>query len=170
VTRRRRFKAPYHPTGGATRHPNSLANLKRTAGPGRPPTHGGYSVVARGRLDTKIAELYDVLAADAPLRDADGELPRHDAVVVRLMATALARLEDVEAHIRDCGWRDPKTGNEKPVLHREAELRREVFGYVEAMGMSPRSRAKLGLDLVSGVSHEERLRAYVAERYGNGAP
>lgn len=54
---------------------------------------------------------------------------------------------DVRAH----GWRDHKTGNPRPVLDVEARLRREALDYAEALGMTPRSRARLGLDLVRTV-------------------
>lgn len=58
-----------------------LANLRpgaRTAPPGnrRALSHGGYAAVTRDRLDTKVREVYDALAADAPLRDLDGGLPQ----------------------------------------------------------------------------------------------
>lgn len=49
-----------------------LANLvpgARTAPPGnrRAVAHGGYAAVARERLDARVAQVYDALAADAPL-------------------------------------------------------------------------------------------------------
>jgi hypothetical protein len=77
-------------------------------------THGGYAAVVRERLDVKVREVYEALAADAPLRDPDGELPRADAVVVSLFAECLCRLEDVRADVRDHGWKDRGTGDPDP--------------------------------------------------------
>lgn len=128
-----------------------LANL--TPRPPTPPEgnqrarrHGGYAVVAAKRMEAKAAEVFDAVAADAPLRDHDGGLPAADAALVRLTAEALCRLEDVSANIRDHGLLDGK-GDVRPVVDLERRLRAEVADHLDALGMSPRSRAKLGLDV-----------------------
>jgi hypothetical protein len=38
----------------------------------------------------------------------------------------------------------------RPAVELEGRLRREVADYLDAMGMSPRSRARLGLDVGRG--------------------
>lgn len=139
---------------GRRMNPASLANLQR--GGGRPVSlehrpnlhHGGYAVVAADVLDAKEAEVFAALAADAPLRDSNGELPRADTVVVRLLAEALCRLDSVKADIRDHGWKHAKSGNPRPVVELERRLRAEVFDYLRDLGMTPAGRARLGLDLV----------------------
>lgn len=134
-----------------------LSNLKRGGNPPPPPApqghtralvHGGYAAVAVERLDDRTLRVFDALALDAPLRGPDGELPAHDAGMVRLLAECLCRLDDVRDHLRDTGWRDAKTGEPRlAVLDLERRLRGEAAGYMDRLGMSPRARAALGLDL-----------------------
>jgi hypothetical protein len=57
------------------------------------------------------------------------------------------QFERVEADIADHGWRDRKTGEARSVVDLARRLRAEALGYAESLGMTPRSRAKLGLDL-----------------------
>lgn len=138
-----------------------LANL--TGRPPAPPDrnqrarrHGGYATVVVSRLDVKVRELFDALSADAPLRDGEGHLPAADTVAVRLAAECLCRLEDVGASIRDHGLVDAK-GNLRPVVDLERRLRQEAADYLDAMGMTPRSRAKLGLDLTRSATLAELM-------------
>jgi hypothetical protein len=145
--RRKRGVAPVG--GGGARHPNSLANL-RSVPPPPPPgntrtlRHGGYATIAAATLEAKALEVYDALAADAPLRAVDGGLPRHDSVQVRLLADVLCRLDSVGRWL-DGRWATPEAA---PVLELESRLRREAADYLDALGMTPRSRAKLGLDVL----------------------
>jgi hypothetical protein len=111
--------------------------------------HGGYAAVAAERMEAKVAEVYAALAEDAPLRDVDGGLPAADSAAVRLLAEALCRLEDVSANVRDRGLLDA-AGAVRPVVELEAKLRREVGDHLDALGMTPRSRARLGLDVARG--------------------
>jgi hypothetical protein len=147
MTARKRRK-PRKPgaTGGSVRNERSLANLRNR---GVPPgnslavKHGAYARVVAAKLDSKAREVYDALAADAPLRGDDGGLPTHDAAMVRLLADVLCRLDSVGAWL-DGRW---ATDEGQHVLEIESKLRREAADYLDAMGMSPRSRAKLGLDV-----------------------
>ncbi len=132
-----------------------LAALRRNAASAPPApkgnqrgvVHGGYARVARERLDAKARDVYDALASDAPVRGPDGDLPRYDSPLLRLLAMTLCRLEDVEQHIALYGGFDPKTREARGVLEVEAHLRREAADYLDRLGMSPRSRARLGVDL-----------------------
>lgn len=134
-----------------------LANLNR-GGPAPEPgnqrarKHGAYATVVQARLDEKIREVFDAIAEDAPLRADDGGLPAADAVVVRLLAAALCRVADVEGYLADFGWRDVDTGEPRTgILDLEARLRREARDHADALGMTPRSRAALGLDVAHGL-------------------
>lgn len=132
-----------------------LANLQRggqtpTAAPRgnqRARTHGAYAVVAADRLDRKQAEVFAALAEDAPLRAPDGGLPAAHAVPVHMLAKALCRLEDVEQFLTLRGLVDDD-GKERPALDVERRLRLEVADWCDALGMTPRAQARLGLDLV----------------------
>jgi hypothetical protein len=132
-----------------------LANLRPAppapAGNQRPRTHGAYAVVARERLEEKALAVFDALSADAPLRNPDGQLPAADAVPVRLLAECLCRLDSIGDYLRDFGWRGPDGEPRLVLLDLERRLRAEASDHADALGMTPRSRAKLGLDLQRSV-------------------
>lgn len=128
-------------------------------------THGAYAKVAPERLDAKADELFEALAADAPVREADGGLPAADTVAVRLAAETLCRLEDVRAFISEVGVFDTakhhkaKRRKKEPrgsrrrrsvdpmrAVEMEDRLVRRLMDQLDSLGMTPRSRAKLGLD------------------------
>lgn len=132
-----------------------LANLRPVpprpapGGNARALRHGGYAEVARDRIEDRVAELLDALATDAPLRDSEGELPAPDAAIVHLLATALCRIETVEGYLTAHGYLTDE-GDVRPAADLASRLRREAADYLDALGMTPRSRAKLGLDLSRG--------------------
>jgi hypothetical protein len=132
------------------RQRRQLANLQ--TGPPAPKgnqfarTHGAYAAIARDRLKEKEREVFDALSDDAPLRDASGDLSRHDTVPVALLAEVLCRLEDVNSFLSARGYLDDK-GQVRPAAELAGRMRREASDYLDALGMTPKSRAKLGLDL-----------------------
>lgn len=150
-----------------------LANLRSApaapSGNRRALRHGGYARIAAERLDEKVAEVFDALVADAPLRDADGGLPEVDHAAVHLAAEALCRLEDVRADVALRGVVDQRTGGVRPVVELERRLRLEALDYLEALGMTPRSRSRLGLELMRTRSAGEQLEDHLADRYGGDA-
>ena len=122
--------------------------------------HGGYARVATARMEAKVAEVFDALAEDAPLRE-NGQLPAADAALVRLAAECLCRIDTLSAYLAAHGLLDGK-GNVRPAAELEGRFRREAADYLDALGMTPRSRAKLGLD-VQRASFD--LAAYWAEQH-----
>ena len=90
--------------------------------------------------------MFSALSAEAPLRDARGELPRHDAAQVTLLAEVLCRLDSINSYLEARGYLDDK-GNVRPAAELAGRMRREASDYLDALGMTPKSRAKLGLDL-----------------------
>lgn len=137
-------------SGNPRKRERQLRNLK-PAPPVQPGNrfavqHGGYAAIARNRLEEKQRQVFDALSVDAPLRDARNELPRHDAVQVALLAEVLCRLDDVNAYLSARGYLDGK-GNVRPAAELAGRMRREASDYLDALGMTPKSRAKLGLDL-----------------------
>lgn len=133
-----------------------LANL--TGRPPAPPAgnqrarrHGGYGAVATERLEAKAHEVFAAISEDAPLRAPDGGLPREDAVAVRLLAEVLCRLDSISAYLRDHGLVDGKTGQPREsLIALESRLRNEARDHAEGLGLTPGSRARLGLDLQRG--------------------
>lgn len=130
-------------------------------------THGAYAQVAPAREDAKRREVFDALAADAPVRDADGGLPAADSPVVSLLAQTLVRLDDLRAYIDEHGLvqhrryssDNPKTKRARNrsgrkrrnidplrLLEMEEKLVARAERLLDSLGMTPRSRAKLGLD------------------------
>ena len=132
--------------------------------------HGGYAAIARDRLEEKQRQVFDALSADAPLRDARGELPRHDAAQVTLLADVLCRLDSINSYLDARGYLDDK-GNVRPAAELAGRMRREASDYLDALGMTPKSRAKLGLllqrtvDLASAMNEpdDERRAELLAE-------
>ncbi|HEX4187772.1 MAG TPA: hypothetical protein VHY83_07750 [Solirubrobacteraceae bacterium] len=123
--------------GGGARHPRALANLKRgnndaPVGNTNAVRHGGYAKVALDALDAldeKTRAIYDALAADTPLRDGEGELPRHDAVAVRLLADTLCRLDPLGAWLAG-RW---ATEQARSALELEMRLRTQALDFAESM-------------------------------------
>jgi phage terminase small subunit len=149
-----------------------LANLRPGAGAGPPGNrralaHGGYAAVSPLERDRKAQEIFETLAADAPMRDGAGGLPAADTAVVSLFARCLVQLERVEADMADHGWKDRESGDPRPVVELARRLRGEALDYAEALGMTPRSRAKLGLDLTRTLTAGEALDDHLTQRYGD---
>jgi phage terminase small subunit len=69
----------------------------------------------------------------------------------------------VRVHLRDFGVLDQATREVRPAVHVEAKLRREVADWLDALGMTPRARAKLGLDVASAHGGAFDLAAQWAE-------
>lgn len=152
------------------RRRRQLANLqpgRGAAGPGnkRRLAHGGYSTIAAARLDDKRRELYDALAADAPLRAEDGELPRHDALAVRLLAETLCRLDSVTAYL-DLHGQLTEKGEERSAVAVADRLTGRAIELARELGMTPASRAKLGLDLVRSRDLAQEMSALDADSEG----
>jgi hypothetical protein len=63
--------------------------------------------------------------------------------MVRLLADVLCRLDSVGRWL-DGRW---ATDEGRPILEVESKLRREAADYLDATGMSARSRVKLGIDV-----------------------
>jgi hypothetical protein len=112
--------------------------------------HGAYAVVKLGpRVDELAGELRELVPTYAA----------SDEPAVRLLALTLARLERAEEALEQAEPADL------------GRLRQDALGWANAarrllndLGMTPTSRARLGLDLTRAKG--EALRAHVAERYG----
>lgn len=141
-------------------HPRSRAALVPGGAPVAPignqrhVTHGAYARIAVERLAEKEREVFDALAADAPLRDRDGALPAADGAIVRLAAEVLCRLDSVGEYLARRGIETAAGELRATVLEIEGRLRREASDHLEALGMSPRSRARLGVDVARAQSFD----------------
>jgi hypothetical protein len=144
-----------------------IANLRR-GGPVQPGNahgmrHGGQASPRLLPVEGKSRVIYAELERDAPLRDHRGDLPAADRTAVELLALCLARLESVAAWLELNGLLDPKTGEPRAAVDLERRLRTEARDHAEALGLSPRSRVALGMELVrSGIDWERHLRGLEA--------
>lgn len=141
------------------RRARQLANLRKggtiaPAGNRRAVKHGVYAVIAADRLDAKAREVFAALAADAPLRDAAGELPAADGAAVRLAADVLCRLDGMRDYLARRGVEDEKGVLRVVELDLERRLRAEAADHLDSLGMTPRARARLGLDVARTVAFD----------------
>ena len=117
-------------------------------------THGAY--LAAPKLGPRVDELADLIRPLVPVYDPS------DEPVIRLLCLALARLERSAAAI------DAVTvDNDESV----ARLRQDERGWANTcrrllgdLGMSPTSRARLGLDLTRSLSEQARADALAEGR------
>jgi hypothetical protein len=156
------------------RRSRQLANLvagKGAAGPGngRVVKHGAYAQIAEQELEAKAGKLFAALSADAPVRADDGGLPAHDVVLVRMLAETLIRRERVRVEELRHGLEvadGPRKGALRGVVEYGLSLDRQAMELLDRLGMSPTSRAKLGLDLVRAASAGDQLEAHLRAQYG----
>jgi hypothetical protein len=141
-----------------------LANLRQ--GPPAPRgnvlglRHGAYARITEAELDATTRQIYEAVAQDAPVRAADGGLPSHDSLVVRQLAEALVRRQRVTTSEIRRGIED-KDGRVRGVVEYGLRLDDQILSYCKELGMTPRSRAALGLHLVTAASAAERLDAHL---------
>lgn len=138
--------------GGGAGNPASLANLRRgdtiaPVGNTRAMRHGAYSAALVADVTPEVRELMDALGGVAPVRDPDGGLPDADVVAVERAARLLRRYRRIEAWLDLYGELDEKTGDVKPAARLAGELGTSLDRALDALGMTPTSRARLGLDL-----------------------
>jgi P27 family predicted phage terminase small subunit len=149
-----------------------LANLQPGAGQasdgnGRALTHGGYSAALVADVETEVLELMEALGGSAPVHDPDGSLPAADVAAVERAARALKRWRtlsqwcDLHGRIVERG---KAKGAVKPAAELELKAERELAAALEALGMTPRSRAALGVDLVRARVTAEEAEAARAAR------
>jgi hypothetical protein len=116
-----------------------------------PPERGNKRAVKHGakaqpeprRQAALEAQIRDAL----PVRGADGEAPVHDLIAVRLLAITLCRLESCAAYVSQHG-QFFKGGRVRPAVELEDKLIARAQKLAAELGMTPRSRVALGVDLV----------------------
>jgi hypothetical protein len=90
--------------------------------------------------------LYAVICERAPLRDENGELPVADRLTAELLAILLVRLGRAGVYLDEQG-EFTRGGKVKPVAEYERRLANVARDYLESLGLTPRGRGKLGVDL-----------------------
>jgi hypothetical protein len=129
-------------------------------------THSAAATAKTLPVAGKARELREMLAAETPLRDADGGLPAADSTAVELLALCLLRIERVAAWLEEHGEFD-KRGRPRPVLEVERRLRAEARDHMRDLGLTPRARVAIGLSLQRG--REVSLAELLADLDEDGA-
>lgn len=149
-----------------------LANLSPApaapAGNRRAVKHGAYATLTAEAIADEVRELYDVLADSAPLRDREGGLPVADEAAVEVAARALHRYRKVAAWCDMYGRLDEKTGDPKGAAVYEGQCEARLERALDALGLNPRSRAKLGLDLAGAAEKAPDLARALAQGQDGG--
>lgn len=114
-------------------------------------THGAHSAALVADVSEEVSELAAALSDVAPVRDPDGGLPVADTVAIERCARLLRRYRRLEAWLDLYGELDEKTGGAKPAARLAEEIGTSLDRSLAALGMTPSSRAKLGLDLARTV-------------------
>jgi hypothetical protein len=123
--------------------------------------HGLRSELVR---DADLEEIYRALELDAPVRDADGGLPAADHYIVVLTARALLRLRRAAHHLELHGDYDEHGNLRASSVEFDRQLER-CAKLLDRLGMSPRARAALGLDLARAASAQDSLNAHLRTAY-----
>lgn len=148
-----------------------LANLRRgdnpTPGNEFAVKHGAAATLTVEQVSAEVAELYDVLAATAPLRDRVGELPVADEVAVEIAARALHRYRKLTAWLDLHGRLDEK-GEVKGAAQFELQCERALERSLDVLGLNPTARARLGLDLADAAKKAPDLARQLAQGNGDG--
>jgi hypothetical protein len=149
-----------------------IANLRRGGPPAKPGNrlawkHGGRSALLVADVEAEILELMSALGDAAPVKEG-GELPAADVAAVERCARALKRWRHLSQWLDLHGRLDDR-GNVKPAAELELKAERELAAALEALAMTPASRAKIGVDIARGLTAAERLEAHLAQTYGGGA-
>lgn len=127
----------------------SLANLRQA-----PPAEKGNGRALQHGLGAKLPEnlppeaeaLRQVIRAAVPVRGPDGEAHPADEAYIAHAARFWAKVNRANDWLDEHGWFG-EDGELRPVV---AELRKhedQLAKYLDQLGMTPTSRARLGLDL-----------------------
>ncbi len=103
-------------------------------------THGGYARIAHEELSAERLRIFNAIGEDVPVQDG------RDGSAITALARAEIRLRRVEAWIDEHGEFDDE-GNIHPAVDLERRLRLELSEHHDALGLNPRSRSRIGLDV-----------------------
>lgn len=108
--------------------------------------HGGRSELLLRDVEVEVRELMEALGDAAPVKDAGGSVPPADWVAIERAARALKRYRSLAGWL-DLHGRLTDKGDVKPAAELELKADRELASALDALGMTPTSRARLGVDL-----------------------
>lgn len=109
-------------------------------------THGANARLILIEPGSEAEQTFEVLSAAVPMRDGDGQLAPQDRLAVEALAVKLVRLRRAGVVLNAQG-EFTKGGKLKPVADYERRLLNVALGYMDALGLTPRGRVKLGVGL-----------------------
>lgn len=121
-------------------------------------THGTFSAL---RMAPRAEAIADDLRSIVPASSAS------DEPTIRLLALTLAQVEAATAWVAQEGIVDKK-GQPQPILRHLGTMTNTAARLCSALGLTPTSRAQLGLDLTR--ARGEALREHLAAVYGGAGP
>jgi len=136
-----------------------LANLKPQPAPPAPEgnqrrlVHGGRSELLLRDVEAEVRELMDALDEAVPVRDGDGGVPVADVTAIERCARALKRYRHLSQWLDLHGRIEERTGAVKPAAELELKAEAALAAALDGLGLTPTSRAKLGLDLARTARH-----------------
>jgi len=130
---------------------NNLANVA-TPGNLRGVRHGAFSA----RLLAPVVE--DTLDVVESMCEGTPAAGPSFAAARETLATKAARLRMVTTWLDEHGWMD-RRGSIRPATRLEVQLAQSVEASLDALGLTPTSAAKLGVDLGKATSLADELEA-----------
>lgn len=114
-------------------------------------------------LSPAAQELLEALAEAAPVRDAAGDVPIHDRLAIEAAAVDLIIVRRCLGFLVAQGFEDSR-GNQRPEVDGLGRANERLMKKLDRLGMTPASRAKLGLamartaDLATAMSERDPAR------------
>lgn len=140
-----------------------LANLKPGAGawrPGASPNlkHGLYTRrPERVLLGSVFSEIVDALEDQVPLRGPDGQMLGNFVMACEVAAIQMVRVRRALGYLATNGEVDER-GRPRPEAEALEKSLERLFGYLDKLGATPTSYARLGFDVArTGVTVAELM-------------
>jgi hypothetical protein len=137
------FRAPLR-----GQHPNSRANLVPGVGawqPGATPRVTNGLRTRRPSAET-LAPIIEEIEAGLPIKGTNGGVPFADRLAVEMCAVQVLVVRRCRAYLELHGDEDSR-GNQRPEVEGLAKAAERAAKMLDRLGMTPTSRAKLGVDL-----------------------
>lgn len=140
----------------------SMANLRKAPpakrGNRNAVKHGARAKQPIGDVPKARTDMQRYLAARAPLRDKDGNLPEYDEPAMEILSYGFSRIRKLWAELDRLGP-VTNTGRLRYALVREIRRsEKQLFQQLSQMGMTAQGRANLGLSLAATAHIQQDVR------------
>jgi len=98
-------------------------------------------------LNPIVQEIAQELGEGAPVRDGDGSLPAADHAAIESAAVDVLIVRRIHGYLETHGWIDPQSERMRPEVDLLSKANARLLGKLSALGMTPTSRGRLGVDL-----------------------